>query len=355
MSNGETVSDASYKFIQSVLLPDLFGSASPGFNYGTIPANQKKRMATEVISFINECDLYRIEYQTLKRFIFEIATQPPHPWLVDAEQRMKLIAYDKEAVLSNLEQIESYKNKGEKVPYTIVVELLHHSSAMILDKYFSFCGCDDLDSFMLLHQYFKRLISARLDFSKWDEILSDYALKSLYEGFKICKIDIVLFYENYLCEIRKCKTRGEELVEKLPLIQEFAQLSISLIEGLSESQQSMYFALERFTHVNWSQFNQKEQNDFIRRILGLVFPSEDIGNSKDKDVWWLRYKSCWSSYIPDMQNNVFVYCPQNNEYDYGKLVHLAAPIYKENCNTIIIIRESFGDIYKDHFCIVRAY
>lgn len=96
--NGDhTVTGMTYRFIKEVFLPDLFGDISTSINIKHITNSQKTNLADEIIAFINGCDLYRIDYTVLKRMVYEIATQPPHPWLINDTQRAELICYDKDA------------------------------------------------------------------------------------------------------------------------------------------------------------------------------------------------------------------------------------------------------------------
>ena len=59
-------------------------------------------MATEILDFINHCDLYRIRYSLLKNMIIEIATQPPHPWMLYDEIRGDILKYDYDALHNNI-------------------------------------------------------------------------------------------------------------------------------------------------------------------------------------------------------------------------------------------------------------
>ena len=131
-----------------------------------ITKSQLSDLANEIIVFINNCDLYIIDYKILRSMVQEIITKPPHPWLINEQQRNTIIEYDRHAVESNLQQVKECKENSLEIPQAVFVELLHHTSAMMLDRYFSFCGCADLDAFTILTQYFKKLIEYRVDFKK---------------------------------------------------------------------------------------------------------------------------------------------------------------------------------------------
>ena len=339
----EPVSDANYKFIKTVFLPDLFKSVTPALDINNITNSQKTKMADEVIAFINECDLYRIEYNTLKRMVHEIATQPPHPWLINNEQRNALIEYDSEAVKSNLQQIKICEDNNTDIPYTVIVELLHHTSSMMLDKYFSFCGCDDLDAFSILYQYFKKIIKARMSFGEWDKILSDAAYKRLYEDFQICKIDFMSYYE-IISAITPNKAQKIDPGDFLALIKKFATVSLDIINKLQEIETVAIPSYSQFVQSDWGNYQKEEINRNIGMIISLLFPSEQQhGNAKQQNVWWTRYVTCCSSHIKNMKPNVFVIVLDDSPFEPGLIKCLTGKTYKDSCNTIFFVKEIFSD------------
>lgn len=336
--NGDhTITGMTYRFIKEVFLPDLFKDISPSIDIQLITNSQKTNLADEIISFINGCDLYRIDYTVLKRMMYEIATQPPHPWLVNETQRAELINYDKDAVASNLQKVKEYEEAGRAVPHIVLVELLHHTSAMILDKYFSFCGCEDLDSFNILYQYLKKMIKAALDFTKWDKVLSDGAVQRLYHDFRINGIDLTEYYET-VCALNPCKVGNIATEEYMTALKSFTHSSLVIVEELNNIPQTII----EFTHNSWNSYSQENINYNIAIVLSLLFPFKYFGdNPKLKSVWWLRYLSCFSSVFPTMKSSIFTVVLDEKPFEEGTLSCLAGDVYKEMCNTIFFIKEQY--------------
>ena len=127
------------------------------------------------MEFISNCDLYLIDYSVLKPMAQELLTKPPHPCIIDNRLREQIIEYNRHSVYSNLSAIQGYKERNERIPETVFIELLHHTSAMLLSKYFNFCGCSDLDSYNILTSYIESMIQTQTgessEFSNEDAVV----------------------------------------------------------------------------------------------------------------------------------------------------------------------------------------
>lgn len=345
LNNGKTINDANYKFIKEVFIPDLLQSICPSLDVSAIPSSQKTNIAEEIITFINGCDLYIIDYSILKRMIQEIVTKPPHPWIINNHQREDIIEYDRNAVKSNLLEIAKHENDNTEIPYAVFVELLHHTSAMILDRYFNFLGCEDLDSFSILCQYFKKMIDSRFDFANWDLMLENRELRSLADDFALHGVSISDYYTK-LCAINPQKAVMSNK-EYYVMIKDFANDSLRILDCFESQGELVYKNLERFVRSSWDNYTKDEIDYYIGTILSLIFPTDfPLDGSKAKSVWWMHFSSCYSTQIDHMKNQVFVVI-QDEHFEKEMLCCLQGDSYKKQCNTIIFIKENYCDRKKE--------
>lgn len=352
LNNSKSINDANYKFIKEVFIPDLFQSICPSLDIGFIPSSQKTSIAEEIIAFINGCDLYIIDYNILKRMIQEIATKPPHPWIINSQQRQDIIEYDRSAVKSNLSEIAKHENNNTDIPHAVFVELLHHTSAMILDRYFNFLGCEDLDSFTLLSQYFKKMIDTRFDFVNWDLMLDNREIKSLVDDFALHGISISDYYEK-LCAINPKSAKMSNEKYYITLIKDFANESLRILDSFESRGENVYRELERFVKDDWNNYNKDEVDHNVEKILSLIFPTNyPLEGSKSKSVWWVNYLSCYSAQIDNMKEHVFVVI-QDANFEKDMLRCLQGNQYKEICNAIFFIKENCSDWEHDYEDVLR--
>lgn len=335
--------EMNYKFIKNQLLPDLFQSASASLGVQRISCAAKTNIADEVIEFINGCDLYRVDYGILKSMIREIAIQPPHPWLIDERQRNFLVDYDKSAVEKNLDDIEHYKQIGETVPSYVLTELIHHTSALLLDKYFYFCGCRDLDAFYVLRNYFRQMIKASFNCEAWDALHWDSISKNLYTDFRFHEVDVAEYYER-LCEIERFIKNKVPLADGALAISKFARTTLYIADGAHDISNTLI----DFTRGRWAANDSANNNAKINTILSLLFPFKSIRNrDKSNNTWWLRYYFCYSHELPEMKKSVLVVVlDETHSYDevLNDLAH--GTHIKETCNTIFFVKEQYSDKFK---------
>lgn len=232
LNTGSDVNDASYKFIKEVFLPDVFQTVCPSFDIKKITNSQKTNLADEVISFINECDLYMIDYEVIKAMVREIITKPPHPWIIGDQQREELVKYDRNSVESNLKEIERCKIENRDIPLAVFIELLHHTAAMMLDRYFNFCGCVDLESFNILITCFKDLFDARVNPQKWDFSNESKEIQRLCEDFERHNINISDYYDK-LRAVNPQNVQMSNTERYVSAITTFAEDSLRIIDCLN--------------------------------------------------------------------------------------------------------------------------
>lgn len=267
-----SINDANYKFIKDVFLPDLFHEICPKLLKENLSSSQINNLAEEVLAFINECDLYYVDYNVLKQIVKEIATKPPHPWIIHDSQRQEMIDYDKHAVETNLKELLLCEKNQASVPYAVFIELLHHTSAMMLDRYFSFFGCEDLDAFYILTQYFKKMIDVRFSFKNWDLMLDNSEIKGLIDDFALHGINISEYYAK-MCAINPQKIMIQN-TNHTSAIKEFANESLRIINCFNERSQSVRDSLISFASSDWKKYNKIEIDSYVGKILSSLFPSD---------------------------------------------------------------------------------
>ena len=229
LNDGIAISEANYKFIREILLPDLFHTIRPSFNMDQISNSQKSNLSDEILTFINGCDLYLIDYNILKQMLQEIVTKPPHPWIIDESRRNEIIDYDRHSVESNLQEIERCEKENQDPPFAVFVELLHHTSAMMLDRYFSYCGCTDLESFNILIDCFRHLLDFKCKRKEYDLRYESQEIERLISDFERIDASISEYYAK-LYAINPQKVPMTNSKSYIDAIKDFAYTSLNLIK-----------------------------------------------------------------------------------------------------------------------------
>ena len=149
--------NVSYSVISDII-KDAFKKVIPEDAVKAISRAHMDSMCKYVIEFVNGCDLYYFDYETLLNMIIELSRQPPHPWLFTKDTAKLLKEYDTEAIKSNLQKLNSENViDGETYCYS---EIIHHSASLILQKYQWFLGTEDFSSFYILKNLVDKYVSA---------------------------------------------------------------------------------------------------------------------------------------------------------------------------------------------------
>ena len=326
--------DISYEFIGNVFLPDVLKTTAPTKDYANeLSPSAINGMSEDIIEFINNCDLYRISYELLKRMIVEIASQPPHPWIIDEKTREEIISYDKEALKNNMEKAKRYMTQGNTIPYGIIVELLHHASSMVLEHYFSFLGTDDLSSFNQLKQCLGQIIKPEQRES-WEFILSDYVLKGITDDFALAGVSLRPYLDNMERihnVINECKNRTAQFEAS---VLRFAD------DSLTVSEHGNYNKVTHFLEQDWNQLDPKERNHNIRTLLRLLFPCEKVREARNSNHFWMLYINCGTPTFPSWKNSVFVIVEGKMGFDYSVLGTLTNARVRCSCDNIFFIAQN---------------
>ena len=330
--NKTPVCEISFEFVRRILLPDIINTIAPKKSLSRqISTSHMGKMANEVIELLNSCDLYRIKYNLLKEMIVEIATQPPHPWIIDDDLRSDITNYDREALKDNLDQARAYKSRSEIIPYAIAVEIMHHAASLVMSHYFTFMGSDDLSVFFLLLENIERILTAD-DVKKWDEIASDYVFATFYDDFALAGVSPYLFCETMrkLASLyANSKTRTEEFSD---LLLEYGQTSLKIDEfGNSKK-------IIEFIKGDWADLCNSEKNENIYTLLRLLSPCPKPKTTyRNSCCFWIRYNVFVTLQYSDLKSNVFVLVETNGGFDYNALNALQSQNTRRSCNTVFFV------------------
>ena len=334
-NNTETTNDISYDFIHNTLIDDIIDDITKGKKeYVRIPSKHKNELATEILSFINSCDLYRINYTVLKDIVKEIALQPPHPWFINQETQQQIMKYDYECLENNISKLEKSISETIDSPQSVKIEVLHHASALILEKYEHFLGCYDLSSFYLL----KHLLDELIEPENWDLSVKHSKASKLLADMSFAHIDIIDFINTMdliNSQIKSHKIYNEKFDE---LLIEFARKAIRLYK-LGKTNQVMSFLNSSWNDIDFSAVIKN-----LKLILYSLFPTKNWNiDNPSKHFFWVNYNSVLSTTYPNIKNQMLVVYGDKDLTDYTFLNMLSNAKAINACNTIFAISEKKED------------
>lgn len=329
----------SYDFVMNVLLNDIILSLTSNTDIFSEISNQNRRaMAEEVIDFINNCDLYMIKYDVLKSIILELATQLPHPWLISTEKREKNIYYDRKSVVGNLSTAKECLCNDKPLQSNLIVEILHHASSMVLEKYFSFLGCYDLTAFYRLEEIIRKITYS--DSAQWDTLVSDYAFKDMLDDCTMAGVELQ-FYQEKISRIHSCldsnSLKGRDFTQ---LIIDFAEISLQLQKYGNKRE------IKAFLENSWEKYSNYIICENIKTVLLLIYPYKNRRRKNENESlhFWLVYSKCFSSIYSEMKPRIFVLVANHEGiFDYSVLSNLCQVQKNLVCNTIFLIAEKIDD------------
>lgn len=326
----ETKYDISYDFINRTLLADIIKDVSKGrISYESIPSRYKKEMATEVLSFINSCDLYKISYNVLKDIIKEIALQPPHPWLINDEMQNEIINYDAECLRNNIKKLKAAIDNNVSSPQSVKIEVLHHSSALILEKYDHFLGCYDLSSFYL----FKDLLNELLDCNRWNLTVGYSKLSELIADLSFAFIEPDQLKDTVDRINHFIKNNNINNGEFDKLLLRFSENAIRLFELGHKND-----VLE-FLKSDWSKESISDAITNLKLLLYSIYPIKHCNlEPKKNNYFWINYKFIRSEM--NIKSRFFVVYNAGDLNTFDFLEHLTSSVAKNVCNVILAIAEN---------------
>lgn len=317
----------SYEYISGEFLDDVISKIiSDESVFLEISQHYRKEIATEILDFINNCDLYKVNYDVLKNIIIEIAIQPPHPWFVNAKTQTAIKKYDEECLEKNLKKIETAIQKGNPVPQSAKLEIIHHASALILETHNYFVGCCDLSAFYIL----KDILTDLKDSSKWDFVISKSKFSNLLTDITLSNLDVNKLMNEIISINKFISTRRINNDGFDASIIKFAEYALQFCRN------SYYDEVENFVEGNWDEYNLNDTIKYIKLILYSVFPCKKLSLESQSTSFWLNFSDMKVQSIPIEGTQIFAcYCKDIN-FDFTCLDFLKNKSWIK-CNSILII------------------
>lgn len=331
LSNGELHRNISYDYISKDFLDDIINTISHGSDIESeISLRDRKDMATEILSFINNCDLYRISYDLLKQLVIEIATQPPHPWMIYDKIRSSILEYDYNSLCDNLNKINKYEKNVSPMLQSVKLEILHHASALILGMHNYFFGCTDLASFYQLRDFLEFFKEKK----QWNDAIQRSKLSQLLTDISFARIDINELIELVRVlskDISKRKIASDQFTKNTLKFGEWAIQIYSL--GTKQT-------VLNILNSNWSELTSEEVVLNIKTLFYSIFPWRKYNIKYNNNHFWISYsfitlpsfkESMFNPYI------FFIYVDNATSLDLNFLKILSDCKIMNVCNTIFII------------------
>lgn len=256
--------DLSYNFIKNTLLKDITNEVGiKKYTYsGEIKKSQLKSMSEDIIDFIGNCNLYRIRYDILKSLVYEMALQPPHPWLVTDESAEIIRKYDIDTAKKHYLKIkENIDNKDYSSRYYTICEILHHTASSILAGYKEILGCKDLDAFTNLYKIVSKMYNDEKD------LILEYNIVELPSDLKYIGINFCDFY-SLLNKIHlNIVSRNREInVTKIFLqnILDLYDIAVALYEKTNKQK------MKDFLFSSWDDFSKDERISLINLFFAVI-------------------------------------------------------------------------------------
>lgn len=325
-SDNDQTDEISYDYISKKLVADLINDIT-GCSVECIDISQKylSHISHEILTFINSCDLYKINYDVLKAIINEIALQPPHPWFISEKTRSDIIKYDIECLNSNIVKVEQALNNGVDSTQYVKIEVLHHASSLILEKYNFFLGCYDLSAFYLL----KGLLSELCDNSKWDYAISFSRLGKILEDLVFAHIDVSSLCDSMDRINSYLKHQNINNADFDNLILALAKNALKLCELGNKND------VQNFIKSDWTTLPDIEVVKNLKLLLYSIHPVKKWNLETNRSYFWVIYKSI-DSYLEIKNQVLVIYCdrPMNNVDFLDILKNVNA---KACCDAIFVI------------------
>ena len=153
------ISPLDYKFLKKVIVPHmldrLLDAEFRNANHLLVTSGMIGEMSEFLLKEFRRLGLYSLRYKTALYLAEDIATQPPHPWLVTETTRPATIQYDLERAAAHLQKLHTSEGELDHDDWHRFTELVHHSCSAILGVYSGFMGHDYLMSLRLLRQWLR--------------------------------------------------------------------------------------------------------------------------------------------------------------------------------------------------------
>lgn len=329
--NGSTT-EMSMNFLKN-FVDDLIQSISPNILVKKISNVSRQELAECVLDFVNSCDLYVIRYNVLKSIILEIALQPPHPWFINEETKANIIQYDCSQLKVNLSKAKKVFNSGVRIiPQSILLEIIHHASSMILAKYDYYLGCNDLSSLFLL----KSLISELINRPYEDLLYDDFPINTLLSDITKAKINYLEYFNlinSISSDVNTSAVNNASFSDK---VNEFGKQTLCILENNSMAE------INKFYNTAWSELNLVDVMNNIKLFMNASFGYNESNLNKYEmaNAFWYRLSKLESSVLNEIKKNIFVFYGKNRTTNLDAFKKFNNQAIKMGCNTIILISET---------------
>ena len=137
--------DLDYKFLSEILIPNLIekilDSKFEDVEKIAISREMIDRMAKEIFSQVRSMSLLAIDYHGLLSISYNMAIQPPYPWLVESAYLSNIVRFHLKKSKSNAETLKKVKDIDLNTALHCSHEIIHHSTSSILGYYGQVLGC----------------------------------------------------------------------------------------------------------------------------------------------------------------------------------------------------------------------
>lgn len=328
-----SLTEISMDFLKT-FVDDVIKSISPNIVVKKISNTSRRELAECVLDFVNSCDIYIIRYNVLKDIILEIALQPPHPWFINEDTKSNIINYDCTQLKINLAKAKNYFNKGTIViPPSILYEIIHHASSMILAKYDYYLGCNDLSSLYLLKSLLENLINIPYE----DLLFDEYPINTLLSDIAKAKINCNDYLKLIKSICEEVNTSAINMADFSDKVNIFGKLSLKILEN------NVMLEINKFYETEWNEYSLNEIMDNIKLFMNASFGENEIKvnyTKKDSNYFWYRLSKFESNVLAEIKKNIFVFFGKDISTDLNSFISFNNKAHKIGCNMIMLISET---------------
>lgn len=329
----EEIDEIGYNFIKNTLLEDIFLELDirEKTYRNEISERQLRAICGEIVEFVNDCNMYKIDYNTLKEFIKEMSLQPPHPWFVTSETAKKVCEYDLDILSNHYEKLcNARDNKEFEDLYYRINEAIHHACSSILARYNEVLGCRDLDVFYNLERITRNLWKREYD----DLLIENYDVNNLVSDLKYVGVEFLEFY-NLLEKIKKQLTIRSTLYNIndrfINNVIELCRIAMLLDNNVNKNN------MEDFLYSDWKEYEVAERKDYIKKLFEAIDGLEIKGIAKVPNCFWINRKKLNS------EKEIFAICFEERIQSQEIAMFINSRKALLNTEAILIIVEENND------------
>lgn len=337
----------NYEFIRGEFLDAVIEKIVPGaVAEKEISPKARQAMAEEILAFINQCDLYQINFDLMVNMIAEIATQPPHPWMGSNDLRQENLKYNARRIEENLQKLDRVCRKNKPVPQSILLEILHHSATLILCTHNYYFGCYDMSAVYRLKDilsYFQNVQNHEITrLTVWDDAIERTKLSGLLTDLMLAQVSPKDLYD-LLGKIANQVSSNRQNTSA-----EF----IGLTRDLAACAKQIYYCstreeIQNFLISDWSEFSRDRIVQNVQTIFWTLFPVIRYKHRiPPNNHFGVRYLVPSIGGYPQgyIKNMFLLIVGLDPDMSLGFLNMLTEGNKKCECNTIVLITETEEEV-----------